>query len=369
MDGKEFEAMLSDVEVRLERLRSLYEQWFQGIERIEPTVARKEVERRMQALRKAQPKNTALRFRFQTLWQRYTTFTNYWNRIGRQIEEGTYQRDVMRARQRRQEARDQRRRRRVDEAEGPEVDIDVDIDELDVDAEIEQALGSLESSEGQGEPAPAAASSEASASQSEQQPSSASRRPARNSISPFALGSKRPAAPSQDPQRAAASGSSGADGAAASASAGAPSGQSSQGAAVTATFSKPKDPRRSASQGQSGGGATGSKEARSQAAAPAGSKHSGERAAASAKGAGNRAAGRSKGGTAVGEERLRRLYNEYLEARRRNNERTDNVRYETMAKSVQQMVPKLQQKHKGKNIDFEVVVKNGRVGIKPKPSG
>jgi hypothetical protein len=30
------------------------------------------------------------------------------------------------------------------------------------------------------------------------------------------------------------------------------------------------------------------------------------------------------------------------------------------------MLPELQKKHHGKQIDFEVVVKDGRVGLKPK---
>lgn len=60
-----------------------------------------------------------------------------------------------------------------------------------------------------------------------------------------------------------------------------------------------------------------------------------------------------------------RVYSQYIEARRRNNERTDNVRYETIEKSISQMLPKLREKHRGKEIDFEVVVKDGKVGIKP----
>jgi len=64
---------------------------------------------------------------------------------------------------------------------------------------------------------------------------------------------------------------------------------------------------------------------------------------------------------------MRRVYQEYMAARRRNNERTDNVRYETIQKSIQKMMPKLQEKHRGKKIDFEVVVRNGKVGLKPKP--
>ncbi|MBW2403377.1 MAG: hypothetical protein JRF42_06110 [Deltaproteobacteria bacterium] len=90
MTPKEFEIALSDAEVQLSRIKHLYEQWFQGIERIEPQIPRKQFIRMLNVLRKEKPRNTALRFRFQTLVQRYTTLQTYWRRIGRQIEEGTY---------------------------------------------------------------------------------------------------------------------------------------------------------------------------------------------------------------------------------------------------------------------------------------
>ena len=63
---------------------------------------------------------------------------------------------------------------------------------------------------------------------------------------------------------------------------------------------------------------------------------------------------------------MRHLYDNYVDARRKNNERVDNVEYEKLRKSVEQMVPKLRQKHGDRPIDFEIVVQGGRVGLKPK---
>ena len=71
------------------------------------------------------------------------------------------------------------------------------------------------------------------------------------------------------------------------------------------------------------------------------------------------ATGSATGG-APNEERLKRIYDEYTSARRRNNE--GEVRYDHMVSSIQKMLPELQKKHQGKSIDFEVVVKDGRVG-------
>lgn len=97
MDAAELEKELEELEVRLERLRALYEQYFLGIEKIEPSVARKDVDRRIWALRRERINNTAKRFKLQTLIQRYNTFQQYWHRICREIENGTYKRHLLRA--------------------------------------------------------------------------------------------------------------------------------------------------------------------------------------------------------------------------------------------------------------------------------
>lgn len=97
MDTAELEVALEELEIRLERLRALYEQYFMGIERIEPSVARKDVDRRIYVLRREKIRNTAKRFKLQTIIQRYNTFQQYWQRICREIENGTYKRHLLKA--------------------------------------------------------------------------------------------------------------------------------------------------------------------------------------------------------------------------------------------------------------------------------
>ena len=127
-------------------LKSLYEQYFQGIEKLEPAIPRKELERVLEVLRKNQPRNTALRFRTQMLIAKYGTYVTYWQRIARQIEEGTYRRDVARAKQRRlRDAAPERDR----EAETPGAwELDVDVDEVEDlrsfsfdDSDVDQMAG------------------------------------------------------------------------------------------------------------------------------------------------------------------------------------------------------------------------------------
>jgi len=97
MDFKEVDQALEELESRIERLKALYEQYFMGIEKLEPLVPRKDVDRRIMILRREQVRNTAQRFKFNTLVQRYNSFQQYWARVAREIENGTYHRDVARA--------------------------------------------------------------------------------------------------------------------------------------------------------------------------------------------------------------------------------------------------------------------------------
>jgi hypothetical protein len=279
MTPKEFEIMLSDAEVQLSRIKHLYEQWFQGIERIEPQIPRKQFDRMLHNLRKVKPRNTALRFRFQTLIQRYTTLQTYWRRIGRQIEEGTYRRDLLRARRRREAARAEREEHKGRRSSNPlELDpnADMNMDQLIADASdrMDELLKAPEPS------------SKVAALDLEQ--------------------SKAAAAPQAEP--------------------------------APVRFGKPQSRRPASKRDKSNSAITPSRRAPPQIAA------------------------RSKG---PGEVRMRQIYDAYIDAKRGNNERTDKIDYETVAKSLKKMVPRLDRKHKGKRVDFKVVVKDGKVGIKP----
>lgn len=97
MTHEELETAINELEERVERLRVLYDQYFMGIERIEPMNQRKDVDKRIWVLRREQIRNTGQRFRFNTVASRYITFSQYWGRILREIENGTYKRDLLKA--------------------------------------------------------------------------------------------------------------------------------------------------------------------------------------------------------------------------------------------------------------------------------
>jgi archaellum component FlaC len=119
--AKELTEKLDDLEQRIDRLRSLYEQFFQGIERVEPTLERDNIHRQLLELRTVKTRNTGLRFRINQMVARYTTFENYWSRVTKQIQDGTYQRDVFKARlhARLREEKERTRKKDAPEKEAP----------------------------------------------------------------------------------------------------------------------------------------------------------------------------------------------------------------------------------------------------------
>jgi hypothetical protein len=95
-DEPDMDEVLSDLEHKIDRLKILYEQYFMGIEKVEPQAARKEVSRKILDLTQQNLRNTGIRYRFNALNQKWNVYTSYWNRTVRAIENGTYIRNVAR---------------------------------------------------------------------------------------------------------------------------------------------------------------------------------------------------------------------------------------------------------------------------------
>jgi len=62
---------------------------------------------------------------------------------------------------------------------------------------------------------------------------------------------------------------------------------------------------------------------------------------------------------------VRQLYTQYVDAKRRQNESTAAITYESVARSVRASSAKLRQKL-GKQVDFEVAIKDGHAIIRPR---
>lgn len=88
---------LDQLEEAMTGLQVLYEKYFLGIDRRPPDAQRRQVSEKMRVLKTTQVKNTALKFRIQTMFAKLISFERMWDRTLREMEEGTYKRDVFKA--------------------------------------------------------------------------------------------------------------------------------------------------------------------------------------------------------------------------------------------------------------------------------
>ena len=258
------EATVTEFEHKLSRVRVLYEQYFLGIEKREPTIPLKDVVRLMRDLDKERINNTRLRYRYRSLVARFNTYRTYWYRTMRAINNGTYHRDVARL-------------RRKMSAEGINVSMPRS-GRMKSPKEVEKAV------------------TEAYRQHKEQQ----EKKPAKKKHRMSAANIRGKAADdirkdSQDP------------------------------------VAKPN----------SGG----LKEARTSEYKPA-----------------QPAATKS-----YSEDKMRSLFRRYVKAKKMCGEDVSKVRYETLVRTVETQAPKVQKVHKGKDIDFDVVIRKGRVVLQAKP--
>ncbi|MDQ3298984.1 MAG: hypothetical protein M3619_20585, partial [Myxococcota bacterium] len=88
------EALLDLLDTTLDRVKVLYEQFFLGMQKQPPTHLHSDVERKLRDLTQMSIRNTALRYRFATLQQKFGSYNSYWRRTVKQIENGTYHRNL-----------------------------------------------------------------------------------------------------------------------------------------------------------------------------------------------------------------------------------------------------------------------------------
>lgn len=88
----------SAIEVGLEELKAAYEQYFLGMDRHPPVSAHQRLRKRFQQLESTFNRTTSVRFRVQSLSSRFLSYERLWHRTMEQIENGTYTRDLFKAR-------------------------------------------------------------------------------------------------------------------------------------------------------------------------------------------------------------------------------------------------------------------------------
>jgi hypothetical protein len=387
MSSSEIDAKITEFEQRLDRLYRQYEQYFIGIEKRPPRNERRQVTRLFRELDNLPMIKTAVKFRFRSLVQRFNSYKSYWNRVERQIEQGTYHRDLARAKARKQR-REEHEERQQTEGEGRaqdgafEID-DVDLEELDLDAmerelqemeqrgEFEKYVGTAKMKRGEfPEDKPA---------NGEQRP----KRPRQNSWQPHQVDEnvkqKRLAelqaklglssrGPSEDaPAQPAAQQPAGAE----AAGANNPFERSNEGPTQRARPENPSAPSRGAdiSKLKKLRRAKEKLERQKREAARGGQKRDGgsnrviRRNNRSNSGGSNR--GSQAGGSGSGDDHSRKIYNSLVKAKRRCNEDTSNLNYDSFKRTMDRQRTQIQKKKGARDVDFKVVIKDGRAFLKP----
>lgn len=97
---------VQDLARQLENLRKIYEQYFLGIVREEPEKLRADVKALMQKHSNTPIQNASIKFQLQQSIARYNTYSTYWDRILKEMEEGKYKRDVFKAKLHEKERRE-----------------------------------------------------------------------------------------------------------------------------------------------------------------------------------------------------------------------------------------------------------------------
>jgi hypothetical protein len=89
---------VQQLEAKLNELRVAFEKYFAGVEKIEPARLRDELQKMVRRAGTLYISNTGLKFKRDSLIAQFNTLTQHWNRVLKQIEDGTYQRDIFKMR-------------------------------------------------------------------------------------------------------------------------------------------------------------------------------------------------------------------------------------------------------------------------------
>ncbi|WP_224368012.1 MXAN_5187 C-terminal domain-containing protein [Hyalangium versicolor] len=92
------------LEEELMALKVVYEQYFLGNERLPPVRAHEDLKKRLMKLKTGLVRNTAVKFRISSLYNKFLTYERMWQRTLQEIESGTYKRDLFKAKRRAQKA-------------------------------------------------------------------------------------------------------------------------------------------------------------------------------------------------------------------------------------------------------------------------
>ena len=146
-DSERATEMCKALEAELAELKVSYEQYFLGVERLPPTKHHDELKKKMATLKGQFVRQTASKFRVQSIAQKFLSYEKLWERTLSEMEAGTYHRDLAKAR-RRAKKRDLAQAKNADsknksKSADPTFEIDEDIDLKEIDEIISESRASL----------------------------------------------------------------------------------------------------------------------------------------------------------------------------------------------------------------------------------
>lgn len=97
-DAEQAAEACAALDAQLAELKAKYEQFFLGVDRTPPTKLHEVLKRGVGQLKATFLRQTAMKFRVQALAARLVTYERLWDRTLKEIEAGTYRRDVFKAR-------------------------------------------------------------------------------------------------------------------------------------------------------------------------------------------------------------------------------------------------------------------------------
>lgn len=304
----------AEIEVELMELQAAYEQYFLGLERRPPSQKHSDLKKRMSALRNTFVNSTPVKFRVQNLQQRVNTFERLWERSLMEIENGTYKRDLFKARRHNEERkrRDRNGGQKSDGLDDLHIDEDLDLSDLDEGGDdLESAMAAAEQAVAKPAPAPA----------------------------PGTIPAIKPLVPGVAPPAAAAKPTLTAAGLPAITAA--LPGATGNNPALKPT---PSAPRPGTNPAMKAPGAPGAKPgAPARPPTPVG----------------------SDGG--LNEQKIKAIYDAYLMAKKRCGEDTSKLSLDSVATTLRSQVPTLMKQHNAKSVEFKVVIKDGKAVLRALP--
>lgn len=310
------------IEADLASLKVVFEHYFLGVERHPPTRQYEDLKKRLDRLKSAFVRNTSAKFRIQSITSKFLTYDRLWQRTLQEIENGTYKRDLAKAR-RRVEKKGADTPRTHEVVELPDEDFDVE----EVDSMLSGSLKapppppSMEPVPFRGVPSvaplvpsvaplvPSVAPVVATPARGTAVPSIPAVKPVTPSIAPLVppvAPAVKPVTPSIAPL--------------------VPPLAPAVPAVRPVAARPPPAPRPAAP--------------RPPAAASAGD---------------------------LSDDKLKSVYNAYVAAKRNNKEDTSKMNYDSIAATLRKQVPELMKQHGAKSVEFKVVIKDGKAVLKAVP--